>query len=245
MNAPQNYDYRSFSAAAKPRFRSVAQALGYTQHSGISYSKPHPEGWHEAFNLQAAGLGLPFFYVNYGIVVPQLCPVSPPVSLNENSYLLSVRLHHAGGTGFSRASKQAISDSAALVLAQYQQQALPWLEQHAASWDSIAAEYLRVNNRIEEARLGQHGKSYGEDQRAATYGYLLLKAGRNTDALRWLIEADRLFSLPTYQRRDGVTVHAPEKHARLIPLEPWETLAHQDVKETLKMLKQAGDHHLD
>lgn len=231
----QTRDYTSFTSAAKPRFRHVAAELGYEQISGIFYLKK-ADGWYQSFSLQAAGHGNDFFYVNYGILVPDLCPVAEPTPIGDCGMLLSDRLRDVDETGgFARETKADIEASAARVLIQYRKYALPW---HASlnSWDAIAAEYLRVNP-IEEAMLGKHTSAFGEDFRAATYGYLLLKANRKADALRWLREAERLLSTPVYDTRDGQVVHAMEKFARLRNPTDSEVRDLHQVRETIALIE--------
>ncbi len=227
------FDYSSFSAVAKRCFRDMARELGYEQHSGIAYSRL-AGGWHEVFGLQASS-GVEFFYVNVGIAVPDLCPVATPEKITDCGMLLGFRLRDVDDTGgFDRATKREVEDSAARVLTQHRAIARPWLDA-LGSWDAIAAEYLRVNP-IEESRIGSHGTAYGEAFRSATYGYLLLKAGRTADAARWLREAERLFALPEYITRDGRIVHEKEPHARLQKPSPGDATQLAEVREVLAML---------
>lgn len=227
-------DYSSFSSAARSRFKPVADALGYEQLSGVLYAKPR-EGWHEVFQLQAASHGNTFFYVNYGIAVPNLCPVSEPEDLQQSGLLLWDRLRNSDDTGgFGSETKDEITDSANRVLQQYKTLALPWFVERS-SWDAIAAEYYRTNP-IDEDEIGSHFVDFGADFRAAIYAYLLLKAGRHVDAKRWLLEAQRMMSLPTYYTRDGRTVHTKEKFARLKKPEPYEVERLREVEGTLDAL---------
>jgi hypothetical protein len=200
----------------------------------VFYSK-NCDGWHEVFHLQAALHGNPFFYVNYGIAVPDLCPVSAPRDLRETGLLLWDRLQDVDNTGaFGSESKKAIEDSSGRVFLQYKNVALPWFAERS-SWDSIASDYYATNP-IDEAKLGQHSVVFGADFRAATYGYLLLKAGHKMDARRWLMEAERLMSLPVFYTRDGRTVHEKEKFARIKRPEPHELEWLREVKLTLETL---------
>lgn len=227
-------DYSRFSTAAQSRFKSIADALGYEQLSGVFYAK-RQEGWYETFQLQASSHGSDYFYVNYGIAVPDLCPVTEPEDLTETGLLLWERLRDSDGKGgFSSATKDAITDSAQRVLQQYRALALPWFDQRS-SWDAIAAEYYRTNP-IEEDEIGSHCVDYGADFRSAIYAYLLLKAGRLADAKRWLVEAQRLMRLPVYLTRDGRTVHTMEKFARLQRPEPYEVERLREVDATLDAL---------
>jgi hypothetical protein len=227
-------DYSSFSSAAKPRFRHVARELGYEQLSGVSYARDRG-GWFEAFGLQAAGHGNDFFYVNFGIAVPDLCPVADPIAVSDCGLLLWNRLRDVDQTGgFGRESKRAIEESSHRVLSQYKADALPWFSRFD-SWDAIAAEFFRISP-IDEARLGTHSVISGADLTSATYGYLLLKANRIPEALRWLREAERLMSLPVYFARDGRIVHEKEKYARFQKPEPYEIEALQRVRQTIDLV---------
>ena len=229
-------DYSSFSSAAKSRFRFMAAALGYEQLSGILYARRTEGGWYEVFSLQASQYGSETFYINYGLVVPDLCPTAPR-QLAECGFLFANRLRDVDNTGaFNGDSKQAIADSAARALAQYRALARPWYDS-LASWQAIADEYLRINP-IEEAKLGQHSVVYGADFRSATYGFLLLKAGRPGDACRWLRESERLLALPVYHTRGGGTVHQPEKGARLQKPDPASVKLLGHVRATLASIEQ-------
>ncbi len=225
------HDYASFASAARTRFKPVADILGYEQLSGIFYAKRR-EGWYEIFHLQAASHGNPFFYVNFGIAVLDLCPVSEPEDLLGAGLLLWDRLCDPdNNSGFGSATKGEIADSAKTVLQQYTTLALPWFDQRS-SWDAIAAEYYRTNP-IEEGEIGSHCVDFGADFRSATYAYLLLKANRPVEAKRWLVEAQRMMRLPIYITRDGRTVHTKEKFARLQRPEPYELERLREVDATL------------
>lgn len=231
-------DYSNFVTLAKRCFLPVAEELGYEQISGIEYFKKAGD-WYESFNLQIAGHGNDFFYVNFGIVVPNLYPLGEELPIRECGMLLGSRLRDVDNTGgFGRENKAAVIDSAARVLIQYQTQARQWFD-GLTSWEAITAEYLRVNP-IEESKLGLHTTAFGEDLRSATYGYLLLKAGLHTASIRWLREAERLLSLPVYCTRDGRFVHEKEKFARLQKPEPGYIEQLQHVRSTLAFLKGLG-----
>jgi len=230
-------DYSSFSTAVKSRFRPVANALGYEQLSPVVYAKAR-NGWYETFNLQASS-GSDFFYVNYGITIPNLCPVGEDQSILTCGQLIWNRLSDSDGTGgFPRGTTKEIEASATRIIEQYDKKAIPWFET-LCSWDAIAAEYLRVNP-ISESQVGSHSSRFGEGPRSATYAYLLLKSGRVDDAHRWLTEAERILSLPEYITRDGRLVHEKEKHARLQKPEEYQVQTLQNVRATLQLLNGAG-----
>jgi len=235
-------DYSSFSAAAKSRFRHVADALGFEQITGVFYARPKA-GWHEVFALQASQYGSETFYVNFGLCVPQLCPVATERDIRECGLLLSERLRNIDDTGaFDANSKAEMEESAGRVQVQLRKLALPWFSQRS-SWADMAANYYACNP-IDEARLGSHSIVFGADLRSATYGYLLLKAGRTADARRWLMEARRLLSLPVYFTRDGRTVHVKEKFARLQKQEAHEAESLRHVIDTLELIdSQPGQPH--
>lgn len=231
---PRNYS--SFPASVKSRFLPVAHALGYEQISATIYARRR-DGWHESFNLQVSN-GTDFFYINYGITVQKLCPVGEDRSILMCGHLVGARLRDADGTGgFPRGSIEEIEASAARVVDQYRQQALPWFRS-LDSWPAIAAEFLRVNP-ISEAEIGSHSSTYGEGSRCATYGFLLLKSGRAADAIRWLKEAERILSLPEYITRDGRLVHEKEKYARLQKPDEADLETLKNVRQTLQALADA------
>ena len=207
--------------------------LGYEQLSPILYSKAQ-QGWFDTFNLQKSQ-GSDFFYVNYGVTIPNLCPVGEDFSIHSCGNLIGARLRTANGSsGFPCGTKHEVEISAAEVLSQYQQEALPWLES-MRSWSSIAAEYLRVN-RIYESKIGTHSSGYGEGYRSATYAYLLLKGDQDRDAVRWLKEAERILSLVNYITQDGRIVHEKEKYARLQKPDNHDLETLDNVRKTLRKI---------
>ncbi len=106
-------DYSNFSALSKRCFSPIAQELGYEQVSGTEFFKKHACGWYESFNLQIAGHGSDFFYVNFGIAVPDLCPAAPATPIQNIGLLLCSRLRDADNTGgFARDNKAVVFDSA-------------------------------------------------------------------------------------------------------------------------------------
>ncbi len=231
-------DYSSFASAAKSRFRHVAKAVGFEQITGVIYAREQA-GWHEVFALQASQYGSETFYVNFGICVTHLLPTEEAQDLRDCGLLLSERLANVDGTGaFSATSKADLEQSAERVLVQLRNVALPWFAQRNA-WADIAAHYYACNP-IEEEKIGRHSIVYGADLRSATYGGLLLKAGRPDDARRWLLEAKRLLGLPVYFTRDGRTVHVMEKFARLQKPEPREIELLRNVCATLDLIESAG-----
>ena len=215
-------DYRSFSSVAKSRFRRVAEALGYEQRTSTCYAK-RCDGWYEVFNLQSSTYGNDFFYVNYGIAVPALCPASPPSDVRDAGLILWERLRNVDASGgFDSGTRAAVEESAERVLEQYRVLALPWFAQRS-SWEAIAAEYLRTNP-IEESMLGRHAMSTGADFRAAIYGCLLYRAGQPQDALRWLRESRRLLLQPDAE--DAERLREVEETIRIIDSET-EAIPHQ------------------
>ncbi len=228
-------DYGSFASAAKSRFRRVAEAVGFQQISGVFYAK-QKVGWYEVFSLQASQYGSETFYVNFGILVPQLCPVAEAKDIRECGLLISERLRNIDETGgFDARSKAEMEENAERVLVQLRKVAIPWFD-NLDSWSRIAAEYYE-RNPIQEEKIGAHSIVYGADFRSATYGYLLLRAGRTADAKRWLLEAKRLMSLPVYYTRDGRTVHEKEKFARVQKQETHQVEWLQNVNDTLAYIE--------
>ncbi|GAB3732595.1 hypothetical protein GCM10028794_09810 [Silanimonas algicola] len=236
-NSPKR-DYSSFASAAKSRFRHVAEALDFQQMSGVLYAKDRG-GWYEVFALQASQYGSETFYVNFGILVPQPCPVAEVKDIKDCGLLIAERLRNIDDTGgFDARSKAEMQASAERVLVQLRSMAIPWFA-NLGSWARIADEYY-VRNPIDEERIGAHSIVYGADFRSAIYGYLLLRAGRVADARRWLMEARRLMSLPVYYTRDGRTVHEKEAFARVHKPEPHEIERLRNVIDTLALI-ESGD----
>ncbi|XOZ33948.1 DUF4304 domain-containing protein [Halomonadaceae bacterium KBTZ08] len=119
-------DYKSFSSAAKSRFRKMAEELGYEQITGITYTKKR-DGWYETFNLQSSSYGNPFFYFNYGVIVPEEFPATRE-ELRDSGWLLGGRLSYKGEGAFPCATKAEIESSAEYALEKYKKQVVPWLE---------------------------------------------------------------------------------------------------------------------
>lgn len=181
-------DYKSFSVAAKSRFRWVAEELHFEQLTGTLYTKER-DGWFEGFSLQASTYGNDFFYVNYGVLVPGLWDGNnnDPKSCG---YILRHRLQNEGGQGFGSATKLQIEESSIKVLKLLQEQAAPWFLS-LDSLGTIAEQYFRTTN-LSKSKLGSHTGCLGLN--AANYGLLLFKGGDKTNALLWLEEAQRLLA---------------------------------------------------
>ena len=118
-------DYSSFSAAAKVRFRGMADRLNYEQITGVVYVRAR-DGWYELLSLQASSWANPFFYINYGVIYPGHFPLSRD-ELKGHSWQMEQRLHHPGGA-FPCASKAEIAESAAHAEEEFKRTAAPWFE---------------------------------------------------------------------------------------------------------------------
>jgi len=118
-------DYKSFSSAAKSRFRVMAKELGYEQITGVIYVKER-EGWYETFNLQLS-FGNPFFYFNYGVILPKKFPMSRE-ELRDSGWNLGGRLSSDDSNSFPAGNKKQIEESAILALELYKKQVVPWFE---------------------------------------------------------------------------------------------------------------------
>jgi len=119
-------DYKSFSSAAKSRFRAMAKELGYEQITGITYVKER-EGWYETFNLQSSQYGNPFFYFNYGVILSEKFPMTRE-ELKSAGWNLGGRLCPDDSNSFPAGNKKQIEESAILALELYKEQVLPWFE---------------------------------------------------------------------------------------------------------------------
>ena len=119
-------DYKSFSSAAKSRFRAMAKELGYEQITGITYVKER-EGWYETFNLQSSQYGNPFFYFNYGVILSEKSPMTRE-ELKSAGWNLGGRLCPDDSNSFPAGNKKQIEESAILALELYKEQVVPWFE---------------------------------------------------------------------------------------------------------------------
>ena len=120
-------DYTSFSSAAKSRFRDMAKELGYEQITGIVYVKER-DGWYEIFDLQASSYGNPFFYFNYGVILPEVFPLSRD-ELKVSGMSLSARLEYQGRRpSFPAGTKAEIESSAKEALKAYKEEVVPSFE---------------------------------------------------------------------------------------------------------------------
>ena len=100
----------------------MAKIFGYEQVTGIFYTKEQ-DGWYEVFYLQASSWGIPFFYFNYGVILPKIFP-SPQEQLRQQGWLLAHRLPG----NFSCATKADIDESAQYAVQAYQKEAVPWFK---------------------------------------------------------------------------------------------------------------------
>lgn len=217
MKANMTKDYKSFSGIAKVRFRNIATELGYKQLSGTVYTQ-YCGGWSNSFNLQKSS-GNDFFYVNFGISIPNLWTLNSKFDENDlGGLILSQRLHNSGRGGFDCSTKHDIEDSAIRVLKEYRAKALPWFES-IQSTELIAKEFYEINN-ISWEDLGGH--TYYSQRSVASYGFLLHRAGKIEEALLWLNEAKRLMTMPVYYLQDGSIAHEKEKNSRLANKENYE-----------------------
>jgi len=53
----------------------MAATLGYGQITGITYTRER-DGWYATFNLQSSSYRNPFFYINYGVILPKTFPAN-------------------------------------------------------------------------------------------------------------------------------------------------------------------------
>ena len=104
----------------------MAKELGYDQITGIVYTKTR-EGWYETFNLQASSYGNPFFYINYGVILPAQWPADRGY-LKSAGWLPGRRLRYGNEGAFPCATKAEIEASAAAALDEYKRVACPWFE---------------------------------------------------------------------------------------------------------------------
>ena len=102
----------------------MAKDLGYEQITGIRYSKQR-DGWYETFNLQASSYGNPFFYFNYGVILPDKFP-SDRAYLRDSGWFLGGRLRYNNHGAFPCATKTEIEDSARYALQAYKEELVPW-----------------------------------------------------------------------------------------------------------------------
>jgi len=136
-------DYRSFSSAAKSRFRAMAEELGYEQITGITYVKER-DGWYETFNLQASSYGNPFFYINYGVIVPSAFPATRE-ELRDSGWYLGGRLRHPEEGVFPCGTKSEIEASAAYALELYKKEISPWFSNQ--NFENIKKEISSIHNK--------------------------------------------------------------------------------------------------
>ena len=104
----------------------MAEKLGYDQITGVLYVKPR-EGWYEAFSLQASSWGNPFFYINYGVIVPDEFPAEREDLMGVGRRRL-MRLRFGDKGAFPCATKAEIEESARFALEEYTNVACPWFE---------------------------------------------------------------------------------------------------------------------
>ena len=125
MNTAER-DYKSFSSAAKSRFRPMASELGYEQITGIFYVKPR-DGWYETFSLQYSSYGNPFFYFNYGVILPDVFPATRDALMSAGMRVYR-RLDFEGRGAFPCGTRAEIEQSAEYALRAYKDLVCPWLE---------------------------------------------------------------------------------------------------------------------
>ena len=190
----------------------MAQELGYEQVSGINYLKEQ-DGWFEGFSLQASSYGNDFFYINYGVSVPNIWePFENVIDKKQMGYLLSQRLHNDFEQGFPNNTKEQVEISAEFALVKYKEQAIPWFKL-INDLNDITENFFSSTN-LDKNKLGKHDVYLG--LKAATYGLLLFKIGNIQECKNWLLEADRLYSqdkeLADYEIEQHKTIHKIMKY---------------------------------
>ena len=229
-------DYKSFSTAAKPRFRPVGEKLGFSQVSGIFYIKQR-DGWFEGFNLQASGSGAGF-YINYGVAVPQLwAPFQESHDPNEFGLYLSKRLYNkTGAQGFQHGTKREIEESADVALACLTEQAVPWFAQFRSLTDIFDEHYTGKEPKTVD--IGRF--DFTSVLRLASYGLFLYQIGRLDEALVWLRECERMYSAPKWWNRPGGLQFVKGKYARKYELEDSETKQLGVVRSVIEAIEGAA-----
>jgi hypothetical protein len=203
-------DYKSFSSVAKPRFLGVAQELGFEQVTGTRYIRKK-RGWYDTFSLQASSYGNDFFFINYGIAVPQLWePFATAIDTRRMGADLSRRLYNNERQGFPNGTKKEIEESAHVALQKLKEQASPWFDQFVTLVDVFDAIYAEYPPSVGE--IGKFG--YLSSLSIARYGLFLYQICRYIDALVWLREAERLYAAPKWITRHGEVTFKIEKYAR-------------------------------
>ena len=104
----------------------MAEELGYEQITGVVYVKPR-DGWYETFNLQNSSYGNPFFYFNYGVILPNEFPASRE-ELRDSGWYLGRRLSYNGEGAFPSQTKKEIEESAEHLLRLYKEEVVPLFE---------------------------------------------------------------------------------------------------------------------
>ena len=104
----------------------MAQELGYEQITGIVYTKER-EGWYETFNLQSSSYGNPFFYINYGVIVPKKFPATRE-KLKSSGWRLGKRLRYKSKGVFPSDTRAEIESSAEYALEKYKTVVVPWFK---------------------------------------------------------------------------------------------------------------------
>ena len=74
---------------------------------------------------------------------------------------------------------------------------------------------------------------------AANYGLYLFLAEQFDEALKWLKEAERLYSLPLFCTRDGRFVHEKEKYARIQKPEDYEIEQLDTIRRVISHIEKA------
>jgi len=208
----------------------MAKELGYEQITGTVYAKKN-NGWYEGFFLQASSYGNDFFYINYGVIVPNLwSPDSSEVNLKNAGHILGDRLNG----DFKNGTKVEVEKSAELALKLYKKNAVPWFSK-ISGLDDIASRYCV--NRLDEEKV--ESLSYNSRLSSANYGLLLYLADNKKKALSWLEKTEELMALPIYFTRDGRMVHEREKYSRICKPEDYEIEQLETVKSVIKKIKNA------
>ena len=203
-------DYKSFSSAAKSRFRKFAREFGFEQISGVFYVKQVNDIFY-VVSIQKSS-GNDFFYVNYGIGIPYLWQLEKNLDASGvNSWFFGQRLEDDFRQGFDCETKLQLESSVENVIQLFKEQAVPWFSQFQSLTDARDLYFTR--GIATDDKLGSH--EWGAITDVINYGFFHYHCGNIEKAKLWLTEAERLQSLPVYINDKYETVHERPKGARV------------------------------
>ncbi len=205
-------NFRSFPKESEKVFSILVEEYGFSFKEGTVYTR-NKGVWNDTLLLQSSSYGDGTFCLNGGINMSTLHEFWGEKN-NDYSLIIASRLTKNGfddGDLWLPASNKKELEDSLKQFSYYLKKTKSWFEQYDTI-EKILSFYFYQRG-LKESYLGRY--LCADQISVANYGFLLLIAGKITEGLEWVKEAERLMSLPIYWSKDGLILHVREKYSRL------------------------------